>query len=358
MDIAHRQSHNPLNTTTSDTCTQSCNVGVNAMDTHNPVDLSTMEPHLPAPPSAMALPCPANPSTMVLPHLAHPTATTSDTCTLSCIVSVNATDIQNPVNMSTMEPNLPAPPSTQALLCPDTLRTMVLTSLPITTTFWPPAPSDLIQAVTQALAWTPADRTAPIFDFHMSPEAAQHNLHILQENNWDLQQILLHDHHSPLHPGSEFRPTSLLEKIFIGHPLWPQFHQTLHQGATLPLTPLEESACLANLREAVTYGNHKSAIRNAPRLMKILSTEVNKAWQLPLPIQHLDKIPGAIVSPLGLAEQAGIDENGHIIPKWRVTHDQSFAFSSGQSINDRVIESELTPCQYGFALRRFLHTII
>jgi hypothetical protein len=92
--------------------------------------------------------------------------------------------------------------------------------------------------------------------------------------------------------------------------------------------------------------------------MKILSTEVEKAWQLPLPIQHLDKIPGAVVSPLGLAEQAGIDENGHIIPKWRVTHDQSFAFSSGQSVNDRVIESELTPCQYGFALRRFLHTII
>ena len=141
---------------------------------------------------------------MVLPHLAHPTATTSDTCTLSCIVSVNAMEIQNPVNMSTMEPNLPAPPSTQALLCPDTLRTMVLTSLTITTTFWPPAPSDLIQAVTQALAWTPADQTPPIFDFQMSPEAAQHNLHILQENNWDLQQILLCDHHSPLHPGSEF----------------------------------------------------------------------------------------------------------------------------------------------------------
>ena len=151
---------------------------------------------------------------------------------------------------------------------------------------------------------------------------------------------------------------SLLKKIFIGHPLWPQFCHTLHQGATLPLTPLNESACLDDLREAIAYGNHKSAIRNAPRLMKILSKEVNKAWQLPLPIQHLDKIPGAIVSPLGLAKQAGIDKNGHIIPKWRVTHDQSFAFSSRKSINDRMIKSELSPCQYGFALRHFLHTII
>ena len=151
---------------------------------------------------------------------------------------------------------------------------------------------------------------------------------------------------------------SLLEKIFIGHPLWPRFCQTLHQGATLPLTPLEESACLDDLREAIAYGNHKSSIHNAPRLMKILSTEVDKAWQLPLPIQHLDKIPRAVISPLGLTKQAGIDENGHIIPKWRVAHDQSFAFSSGKSVNDHVIKSELTPCQYSFALQRFLHTII
>jgi hypothetical protein len=92
--------------------------------------------------------------------------------------------------------------------------------------------------------------------------------------------------------------------------------------------------------------------------MKILSTEVEKAWQLPLLIQHLDKIPRAVVSPLGLAKQAGIDENGHIIPKWRVTHNQSFAFSTRQSVNDCMIESELTPCQYSFALWCFLHTII
>jgi hypothetical protein len=151
---------------------------------------------------------------------------------------------------------------------------------------------------------------------------------------------------------------SLLKKIFMGHPLWPQFCHTLHQGATLPLTPLNESACLDILHKAIAYGNHKLAICNAPRLLKILSKEVDKAWQLPLPIQHLDKISRAVISPLGLAKQAGIDEHRHIIPKWRVTHDQSFAFSSGKSVNDHMIKSELSPCQYGFALQHFLHTII
>ena len=60
-------------------------------------------------------------------------------------------------------------------------------SLTNTTTLWPPAPGDLIQAVTQALAWTPADQTPPIFDFQMSQVTTQHNLKILQDNNWDLQ---------------------------------------------------------------------------------------------------------------------------------------------------------------------------
>jgi hypothetical protein len=125
----------------------------------------------------------------------------------------------------------------------------------------------------------------------MSQVATQPNLKILQNNNWDLQQILLHDHLSPLCPGSEFCLMPLLKKIFSRHPLWPQFCQTLHQGATLPLALLNESAYLDNLHEAIAYRNQKSAICNTPWLIGILSKEVDKAWQLPLLSMHLNQIP-------------------------------------------------------------------
>ena len=200
MDSHHWQSQNPLNTKTSDTCTLSCIVRVNAMETQNPVNLSTTEPNLPAPPSAKALLCPANLSTMVLPHLAHPNAMVQPN-----LVGIPSNLLAHlgPMSITGLNETLSDTTHTNVTVSND-LPEAPHMSLTITTTFWPPAPGDLIQAVTQALAWTPADRTPPIFDFQMSPDATQHNLQILQENNWDLQHILLCDHHSPLHPGSEF----------------------------------------------------------------------------------------------------------------------------------------------------------
>ena len=54
----------------------------------------------------------------------------------------------------------------------------------------------------------------------MSTEAANKNFALLKDNDFDLERILLSDGPSPLHPGSEFRPVSLLQPIFEAHPFW------------------------------------------------------------------------------------------------------------------------------------------
>jgi hypothetical protein len=69
-------------------------------------------------------------------------------------------------------------------------------------------------------------------------------------------------------------------------------------------------------------------------------------------------IPGTIVSPLGLVCQKTIDELGNTTEKWRLTHDQSFKFQSGTSVNSRVLKEYLARCMYGTALRRFIHAIL
>jgi hypothetical protein len=128
-------------------------------------------------------------------------------------------------------------------------------------------------------------------------------------------------------------------------------------GAEMPLQQLAEDQRRADLSAAIAYGNHKSAKSNGEIALATLQDEVTRGWQLPLPVPSLDSIPGVVVSPVGMTDQRTIDENGRIVQKWRLTHDQSFSFDSGFSVNARVIEEKLDPCLYGWVLKRLAHAI-
>ena len=81
----------------------------------------------------------------------------------------------------------------------------------------------------------------------------------------------------------------------------------------MELAPLSETDQTTLIATALTYGNHKSATKNAAELLAMLKKEVSKGWHLPLPINRLDEIPGLVLGPLGLVEQTTIDEEGNNI---------------------------------------------
>ena len=118
----------------------------------------------------------------------------------------------------------------------------------------------------------------------MSTEAANKNFALLKDNNFDLESILLSDGLSPLHPGSEFCPVSLLQPIFEAHPFWQRMQSSLLVGATRELAPLSETDRITLIAKALAYGNHKLATKNAAELLAMLKKEVTKGWHLPLPI--------------------------------------------------------------------------
>jgi hypothetical protein len=233
--------------------------------------------------------------------------------------------------------------------------------------------NQLISAIQTAMAWTPSSAyRQPEFHFTHSLDSAIHNARLLEEANFDIQDIWRKNSSSPTDnkcfrpdqnsitmPGTEFRPVHLLQNVFIDHPaLWPRVRRMLEHGFRLPLKPLEESKGAKDVEDALAYGNHKSAMKHPEPLRKILGDEVHRGWQLVIPKDIIPRIPGAIVSPMGIIEQSTIDEFGRVTTKWRVTHDQSFAFSSGTSVNSRVQEEKLLDCLYGWALKRFLHAIV
>jgi hypothetical protein len=136
--------------------------------------------------------------------------------------------------------------------------------------------------------------------------------------------------------------------------------QTLTDGFTMPLedTSPELDRRVKDVEEAIEYGNHKSTQKNPAIMLDMIREDVERGWQLVLPCASLPLIPHAIVSPLGLVSQKTINEHGKTTTKWRLTHDQSFQFQSGTSVNNRVQKDKLAKCAYGLALRRFVHAIV
>jgi hypothetical protein len=77
-------------------------------------------------------------------------------------------------------------------------------------------------------------------------------------------------------------------------------------GAHLPVELIEEGPHLQDPLEAIEFGNRKSANKDGPKLVLIFGKEVEKGWQLPLPILALQHLPGAVVGPVGIVSQDSI----------------------------------------------------
>jgi len=114
---------------------------------------------------------------------------------------------------------------------------------------------------------------------------------------------------------------------------------------------------LLDLEFHLERGNHKSLEKYAEFIDPMISEDVNRGFILPLPPEILPKLPGASIAPLGCHKQTTIDEEGNIIPKYRLTHDQSFPGPSGLSVNLRVKKDLLPPIMYSFVVSHLAHML-
>ena len=218
-------------------------------------------------------------------------------------------------------------------------------------------PQWFMQAIRQVKAYQCRSLLPPLWRFSFDNDAAIHNAKILQRVDFDLHRAISMQAASSVAYGSEFKPVHVLEPLIGRHPLWSAFRSILEHGATYPLRNIDDTSRSQDIHDAIARGNHKSAIKNFDLIKSMMTTEVEFGYALPIPIDTIHQIPQAAVAPLGIVFQDTIDESGNVKEKARVTHDQSFPFSSGLPVNVRVIQDQLIPCQYGHCLSRMLHYI-
>ena len=203
----------------------------------------------------------------------------------------------------------------------------------------------------------------PEFKFDTStPEAlqesAEKNWIVLAKHGLDLERALEAQQDSPLGYGSEFKPSNILESIFAKHPLWPRLKSILDNGSIWPLEELDEELRASDLREALEFGNHKGATSQPELLRKLVLKDITHGYGLVLPLSKLPRLPGALMAPMNIQRQNTIDEHGCIVTKDRLTHDQSYEFGSGTSVNSRVRKEELQPCMFANAIKRISNWVV
>jgi hypothetical protein len=118
---------------------------------------------------------------------------------------------------------------------------------------------------------------------------------------------------------------------------------------------LSKESRASNLQDALTFGNHKGALKKLDLLLKLIGKDVKAGYSVPIPLESVTRIPGLEMAPMNIMPQNTINEFGRVIPKDRLTHDQSWKWGSGTSVNSRVQKKFFQECRYGFCIRRIVN---
>jgi len=188
-------------------------------------------------------------------------------------------------------------------------------------------------------------------------ESAEKNfITLMKKYGGSLQRALDANGRSPLGMGLEFRAPKIIEPLYRHHPIWPRTKHILTYGSHWPLEELPEEQRVADVEEAINFGNHKGATNDPILLCELVEKDVKYGYCIPLPLRKAKQIPQLLFAPMNIQRQNTIDETGKIIDKERLTHDQSYKWSgSGTSVNSRIIKEALMPCMYGTCLKRIIN---
>ena len=127
------------------------------------------------------------------------------------------------------------------------------------TNYWP---NDLLGTISLVLNVKCPWPSKPEFQFQFNKESAAKNFCIMNKYNKYLSKAIAAQFNSPLRYCSEFFPTNTLEVLFRRHPNWTRMKNILENGSAWPLEKLEESKRETDMKEALSFGNHKGAVRN------------------------------------------------------------------------------------------------
>jgi hypothetical protein len=98
----------------------------------------------------------------------------------------------------------------------------------------------------------------------------------------------------------------------------------LINGLEWPLSELDQSNRIADLDEALAFGNHNGASQKPVLPKKLISDDIRYRYGLVIPRRKIPHLLHACVAPMNIMNQFILDAGREIVDKERLTHDQRF----------------------------------
>jgi hypothetical protein len=193
----------------------------------------------------------------------------------------------------------------------------------------------------------------------MTESAATFNTALLREYQFDIHKLITSTT-TICTPGIEFKSPHLLDKLLHQHSLWPFAKRVLTEGADLIfLNDIDDESRQQENEALITFNNHNKAKLHSNIIHDSIATDVSYGFTAPILIDAIKDIPGAMVCPLGIAQQTTLSPEGLRIPKNRLTHDQTFSvLDTSLSVNKNLDIKAYPDLIYGFCLRRIIYQIL
>jgi len=185
------------------------------------------------------------------------------------------------------------------------------------------------------------------FRYKLTDNAVRHKSEVLRRHGYDLTRLVAAHPNTKISYGSEFRHPSILHPILKSHQHWNYIKSSLLSGVKTKFKKLKNKEQLKDLREALAHSNHKSTKDRAEDLKKLVKKDVEFGYQLPITKEAALKIPHAYIAPYGIVDQTTINDQGQTIAKLQLTHNQSYKFQLGTSVNSHINLDDLIELTYG-----------
>ncbi len=83
----------------------------------------------------------------------------------------------------------------------------------------------------------------------------------------------------------------------------------------MPLEEISKEDRVADLQEALQFGNHKGATSKPELLRELITEDVIHGYGLVIPLDKIKRISGACLAPMNIMHQFTLDASGDIMDK-------------------------------------------
>ena len=221
--------------------------------------------------------------------------------------------------------------------------------------------SRLVKLLRKSITTMPKKPVKSKFIFENTIEAAESNMTLIQEYDFNIDNIFKSEPDSTIQPKFEFRDQSIVSDLFDLSTDGEKLKNICFQGVTYPFrddVDTSDETRIADAEYWLEKGNNNSARGEEVLINTMIGKEVSNSWGIVVPRKDCLSVEGAGIVPATVAEKfTKIDEHVLIMYKKRMAHDCSNKGPSGQSVNNMVDDDILEECRFGFVLLQCLYEI-